>query len=334
MNKLPFENISREVLTKKHCTAGKECGCDPYERPVEELLKYGVVNINKPAGPTSHIVADFVKQMVGISKAGHSGTLDPGVTGVLPVALGRATRITQVLLPAGKEYVALMHLHKPVDKVSLKRVLNKFVGGVEQLPPVRSAVKRRARQRKIYYIDVLEVEAQDVLFRVGCQAGTYIRKLCHDIGQSLGIGAHMAQLVRTKAGPFTDEHMVYLQDLKDGLHYWKNNNDDSLLRKIVYPVEFAIGHIPKVWVNDLAVDSVCRGADLKIPGVCRLNTGIQKDDLVAIMTLKGEFIGLGKAAVSGEEIILQEKGIAIKSHKVFMEPGVYRKFRRETQGKP
>lgn len=329
MGELPFEKIKRSVLTKKHCMTSPDYGCDSCKRPVPELIKYGVVNINKPAGPTSHIVADHVKKILNISKAGHSGTLDPGVTGVLPVALERATRITQVLLPAGKEYVALMHLHKPVEESVLKTVLKEFVGRIEQLPPIKSAVKRELRERNVYYIEVMEIESRDVLFRIGCQAGTYIRKICHDIGKKLGTGAHMAQLVRTKAGPFTDTDMVYLQDLKDAVWYFENKNEESMIRKIIHPVEHAINHISKIWINDFAVDTVCHGADLKVPGICRLHDDIKKNDLVALMTLKDELVALGKAVISSQEMILNEKGVAVKSYKVFMELGIYPLFRKE-----
>jgi H/ACA ribonucleoprotein complex subunit 4 len=329
MSKLPFEMIKREILTKKPCKTDSKYGGDPYKRPIEKLINYGVVNINKPAGPTSHIVADHVKKILNLKKAGHSGTLDPGVTGVLPTALDSATRIVQVLLPAGKEYVALMHLHKPVDEKLLKKTLNEFVGKIKQLPPIRSAVKRQVRERKIYYIEIMEIQAQDVLFRIGCQAGTYIRKLIHDIGKKLEVGAHMAQLVRTKAGPFTDKDMVYLQDLADALWYWKNENKEAMLRKIIKPIEYAIDHIPKVWINDLAVDTVCHGAALNIPGICRLHDDIQPKDLVAIMTLKDELVALGNAVISSGEIILESKGLAVKTHKVFMESGIYPKFEKK-----
>ncbi|MBD3361553.1 RNA-guided pseudouridylation complex pseudouridine synthase subunit Cbf5 [Candidatus Woesearchaeota archaeon] len=329
MGKLPFEEIKRTILTRKQCRTDSKYGCDPCRRTVEKLISYGVVNINKPAGPTSHIVADHVKGILGVKKAGHSGTLDPGVTGVLPVALDRATRVTQVLLPAGKEYVGLMHLHRPVDVKKLKKVLREFIGKIEQLPPIRSAVRRKVRKRSIYYLEILEVEEQDVLFKVGCQAGTYIRKLCHDIGKKLNVGAHMAQLVRTKAGPFTDKNMIYLQDLKDALWYWENEKDETFIRKIIYPIEYAIGHISKVWINDFAVDTVCHGADLKIPGICKMHDDIKKDSIVAIMTLKDELVAFGKAALSSEEMFLAEKGIAVKAHKVFLEPGVYPAFKKE-----
>jgi H/ACA ribonucleoprotein complex subunit 4 len=329
MNKLPFETIKRSILTRIRCKTDPDYGGDPYKRSVEELISCGVVNINKPAGPTSHIVADHVKQIFKMKKAGHSGTLDPGVTGVLPVALDRATRVTQVLLPAGKEYVALMHLHKPVDIKILKRTLKEFIGKIEQLPPIKSAVRRKLRKRSIYYLEILEVEEQDVLFRVGCQAGTYIRKLCHDIGKKLKTGAHMAQLIRTKAGPFTDKDMIYLQDLKDALYYYKKENKETKIRKIIKPIEYAINHISKVWIKDLAVDTVSHGADLKIPGICKLHDNIKKNQIVAIMTLKDELVAFGKAKLSSEEMILADKGLAVKSHKVFLEPNTYPPFKKE-----
>ncbi|MBW3002202.1 RNA-guided pseudouridylation complex pseudouridine synthase subunit Cbf5 [Candidatus Woesearchaeota archaeon] len=326
-NQLPFETIKREILTKKESETDSSYGCKPEERPVDVLINYGVVNINKPKGPTSHQVAEYVQKILCINKAGHSGTLDPAVTGVLPMALGRATRIVQTLLPAGKEYVGIMHLHKPVDKNKIKKVLDEFVGSIKQLPPIKSAVKRQVRERKIYYIEVLEIEEQDVLFRIGCQAGTYIRKFCHDVGKKLKVGGHMAQLMRTKAGPFTEKDMVTLQELSDSYWLWKKKKDEGI-KKYIKPVEEAIPQVPKVWILDNAADTVCHGSDLKTPGISKLNTGIKKGDTVAIMSLKDELIALGIADIASDEMIEKERGIAVKTHKVFMETGTYPKFNK------
>ena len=183
---LPFEKIKRKILVKKETETDEKLGCKPEERPTEEMINYGVVNIDKCQGPTSHQVSDFVQKILHINKSGHSGTLDPKVTGVLPVALSRATRIVQVLLTAGKEYVGIMHLHKDVSERKLKSTIKKFfLGEIEQMPPIKSAVKRQLRTREIYYFDILEKDKQDALFVVGCQAGTYIRKLIHDLGLKL-----------------------------------------------------------------------------------------------------------------------------------------------------
>jgi H/ACA ribonucleoprotein complex subunit 4 len=326
-NLLPFETIKREILTKKEAETDPSYGCKPEERPVDVLINYGVVNINKPKGPTSHQVAEYVQKILHINKAGHSGTLDPAVTGVLPMALGRATRIVQTLLPAGKEYVGILHLHKPVDKEKIKKVLDEFVGSIKQLPPIKSAVKRQVRERKIYYIEVLEIEEQDVLFRIGCQAGTYIRKFCHDVGKKLKVGGHMAQLMRTKAGPFTEKDMVTLQELSDSYWLWKEKKEDSI-KKYIKPVEEAIPSVPKVWILDNAADTVCHGSDLKTPGISKLHKEIKKGETIAIMSLKGELIALGTADMDATEMIEKERGVAVKTHKVFMETGTYPKFNK------
>lgn len=173
---LPYQKKYRELLVKRDSVS--EFGVSPSERSVDELIHSGVINLNKPSGPTSHQATDYVKKMFGLNKAGHSGTLDPAVTGVLPIALEKNTRIVQYLLNAGKEYVGLMHLHRDISGEKILSEIENFKGIISQLPPVKSAVKRAWRKREIYYFDVIEIHGRDVLFKVGCQAGTYIRKLC------------------------------------------------------------------------------------------------------------------------------------------------------------
>lgn len=285
---------------------------------VEELINYGIVNIDKPSGPTSHQVADFVQKILGIKKAGHSGTLDPKVTGILVLGLSRATRLVHVLLTGGKEYVGIMHLHKLVDEKEIKKTVKKFfVGKIKQTPPIKSAVKREEREREIYEFEVLEVNGQDVLFRVSCQAGTYIRKLCHDLGKQLGVGAHMAELRRTRVGPFDESTTFTLQDLKDSYVLWKEEGNEKFIRRVIQPVESVVKNLPKVKVNDGAKESLLHGRDLAIPGIAELSEFV-KDDVVALMTKKGELIGLGTAAMSTEEIEKKKKGIAVRTEKVFM----------------
>jgi len=322
VGKLPFEKIERKVLTKKSAKTDPKLGKNPEERSTEELIKSGIINLNKPPGPTSHQVADYIKKILNIKKAGHGGTLDPKVTGCLPIALEKATRIVQTLLPAGKEYVCLMYIHKRVEENKIKKAFEKFSGEIKQIPPIRSAVKRQERTRKIYYIEILEIKEQDVLFRIGCQAGTYIRKFVHDLGKDLGIGAHMHQLIRTKAGPFTDKEMYAMYDLKDAYEFYKEGNEKEL-RKILKPFETAVNHLGKIWVLDSTVDPLCHGADLYLVGISKLTTGIKENDLVAIFTLKNELICIGKAVLDSETIQRQEKGEAVKTTKVFMDRGIY-----------
>ncbi len=319
-NYLPFEKTDRKILMRKESSTDETLGKD--RRKVEEIINYGVVNIDKPQGPTSHQVSDYVQKALGIAKSGHSGTLDPHVTGVLPVAIGRATRVVQALLNAGKEYVALMHIHKPVEEEKIRKCISSFKGKIRQLPPIKSAVKRVMRQREIYYLDILEIDGQDVLFVVGCEAGTYIRKLIHDIGVKLKTGAHMVELRRTKAGPFDESTLVTLHDLKDAYEFWKENGDESIIRKIIQPVENAVKHLGKIWIFDSAVEPLCHGSDLKVPGISKLEEGITNGNIVAVMTLKNELVCLGNALMSSNEM-LGEKGIAVKTEKVFMLTGAY-----------
>ena len=296
-----------------------EFGKAPEERTTEELLDYGIVNIDKLKGPTSHQISDFVKKILRVKKAGHSGTLDPGVTGVQPVAFGRATRITQFLLTAPKEYVCLMHVHKDIEESILREKINLFVGKIKQPPPIKSAVKREERVREIYELEVLEVEGRDVLFRVLCQAGTYIRKLCHDIGKELETGAQMAELRRTQAGPFREEdNLITLNDLDDAYHYYKKENNDKYIRYCIQNPENALKYIPKCWILDTTIKSLTHGRDLGIPGISKLEN-FKKGQDIAIMSLKGELVAIGEALMSAVEINTSQKGLAAKIKKVFME---------------
>lgn len=310
------------MLVKKEVETDPNKGKNPSERSLDENLAKGIIVLDKPPGPTSHQAVDYLKKILSLSKAGHSGTLDPAVTGTLPVAMEKATRITNSLLGCEKEYVCLLHLHSSVSEQELDEVFQAFRGELNQLPPKKSAVKRRIRKRNIYELELLDREDKDVLIRVKCQAGTYIRKLVHDIGQFLGTGAHMAELRRTKAGPFSEEQSYTLHDIADAFHYYKEG-DSSHLKKIVMPLEEAISHLKKVYVFDQAVKSISSGAYLKVPGISKLDEGIQRGENVAVMTLKEELILTGKAKLTSEEMIGFERGLAVETSQVFLEPNVY-----------
>src|SRR3989344_4634623 len=185
MNKLPFER-ERNVIVREEAETDPKHGKIPEERTVEENLDFGILNLNKLQGPTSHQVSDYVKKILKVKRAGHSGTLDPNVTGVLPIALNRGTRVLKTLLKAGKEYICLMHLHDDISEDKIRKAAIKLIGKIIQKPPVRSAVKRVERTREVYYLEILEIDGKDVLFKVGCEAGTYIRTLCIQIGRELG----------------------------------------------------------------------------------------------------------------------------------------------------
>ena len=200
----------QKTYIKHPAETNPQMGKSPDKRSVQELIDFGLIVLDKPAGPTSHQASDFVQKILGIEKAGHGGSLDPNVTGVLPITLSNATRLSQVFLKGGKEYIGIMHIHKDIDDASIRKVQQSFIGKIMQLPPVRSAVKRQLREREIYTFDILEITGKDVLFRVSCEAGTYIRKLCTDFGDALKTGAHMLELRRTRASHLKEDLCVPL----------------------------------------------------------------------------------------------------------------------------
>lgn len=240
------------------------------------------------------------------------------------MALEDASKIIGYLMLSTKEYVAVMQLHKEVDQEKLLEVIRMFEGKIYQKPPVRSSVKRALRVKTVYEIEILEIKHPFILMRVKCEHGTYIRKLIHDMGDILGVGAHMRELRRIRTGPFKeDETLTTLHELSEALYLYKELNDDTELRKRILPSEYGISHLPKVMIVDGAVASITHGADLAVPGIALIHEGIRKGDNVAILTLKGELVAMGIAQMHTEEIIQRTKGIAVKTKRVIMPRGVY-----------
>ncbi|MBI5355231.1 MAG: RNA-guided pseudouridylation complex pseudouridine synthase subunit Cbf5 [Candidatus Aenigmarchaeota archaeon] len=299
-------------------------GIFPESRSAETHIKNGVVIIDKTAGPTSHQISAWVRDMLSLSKTGHSGTLDPNVTGVLVIALQNATKIMPALAQSTKEYVCVMTLHKDVPESDVREALISFTGIIEQLPPVRSAIKRAVRKRDIHEIDVLEIDGRNVLFRVKCQAGTYIRKLCSDAGIKLKCGAHMAELRRTQSGSFSEKDCVKLHDLRDAYELLKEGNEKEI-RRVVLPVEMACEGIKKIVVKDTAVNALCNGAPLGAGGIVAIQEGIEEKGLIGIMTLKGELVGLARAAKGFDSLKEMEKGIAATMERIVLARETYPK---------
>lgn len=219
-----------------------------------------------------------------------------------------------------------MKLHSQVSIDKVTRILDEFQGEIYQRPPLRSSVKRRLRTRTIYYIDFIEMQERNVLFKVGCEAGTYIRKLCYDIGEVLGCGAHMQELRRTRAGPFTeDESLVTLHDVSYLYSIWQETKDEKILRQFVSPMEKALSLLPKIIVRDSAVDALCHGAHLTAPGILALDAGIKIGDTAAVYTQKGEAITLSQTVVSSENVLNMDHGFVAKTQRVMMPRGIYPK---------
>jgi len=280
----------------------------------------GMIVIDKPKGPSSHQVTAWVGKMLSCH-VGHSGTLDPQVSGVLLVMLGNAVRLAPHLLRHDKEYVCLMRLHGDIQKEHLEKIAGEFTGKTYQRPPRKSAVKRSLRIRSIHRIEILGYEKRLVLFRVHCDAGTYIRSLCHHMGLALGVGAHMQELRRTRSGPFDEGRSHSLHDMSDACSR-AARGDATALHAMIMSVDDAVPDLPNIIIHDRAIDAVCHGAKLAGVGVVSCDT-FKKDDIVAIVSRYREFVGLGRALVSSSNFSPGKTGFVVAPVAVFLKPGTY-----------
>jgi predicted rRNA pseudouridine synthase len=307
-------------MKSKSTISGNPEGCDP---PVDKnplRPGSGIMIIDKPRGPSSHQVTAWIRDMLQVS-AGHSGTLDPAVSGVLAVMIGNAVKLAPILLNQEKEYVCLMRLHQEVPGERLEEILGEFRGRIYQRPPRKSAVARRLRIRSVGELELLDLQGRLVLLRVRCDAGTYIRSLCHHIGLALGTGAHMQELRRTRSGPFAETAAHSLQDLKDA-HIRAQAGEPEYLAGFILPIESATADLPRVIVTDAAIDALCHGAGLAGVGIT-MASPFQKKDMVAVYSKKDELICLGEAIVPSASFRPGDHGLVIAPRAVFMMPGTY-----------
>ncbi len=279
----------------------------PDERAVTDLIEFGVINLDKPPGPTSHHVSNWVSDLLSGTKTAHVGTLDPKVTGCLPILTGTATRLVQALLDR-KRYVAVLELHDDPPS-NWRSILTEFETEIYQKPPRKSAVRRTIRTRRIYELTILEQQDRHILLDIECESGTYIRKLCHDIGLALGTGAHMGDLRRTATTPFTDSDLVTLHDLTDALADREEHNNERLLRTMVLPAERALTHLPQVIIAESAATEVINGAPVYAPGIIAI-PDVDQNTLVACYTPNESVVCLGRLvgqldATSGKIIDLE-----------------------------
>lgn len=288
--------------------------------PVHLWNRPGIIIIDKPRGPSSHEVAAWVGKMLGC-QVGHAGTLDPQVSGVLLVMLGNAVRLAPLLLQHDKEYVCLMRLHHEVGRERILKAAEEFTGRLYQRPPRKSAVKRALRIREIRKLEILGIDGRLVLFRVECDAGTYIRSLCHHMGLALGTGAHMVELRRTRSGAFGEEGMHTLHDVQDAA-VAAREGDPSSLQAMILSVDSAVPELPSVVIRDAAIDAVCRGAQLAGVGIISMKD-FRQGDTVAVLSQKNEFVCLGKALVTSASFRPGDTGLVIAPDTVFMPPGTY-----------
>lgn len=312
-----------EWYTREEAETDPEYGSIPEKRPLEELLKKGIILVDKPFGPISKQVTTWIKDELDLKKAGHFGTLDPNATGVLPVGIEAGTRLNNVMANSDKEYVFEAELEDNRDEEKIREVLEEFKGTNNQVPPEKSAVKREEREREVYDIEFLEKREKKFLAKVKCESGFYVRVLIRQIGEKLDTEAEMVELRRTRQAGIEEDDLNILQEVVDAYHFY-NQEEEEKLREVLHPVEKAIEHLKKVVVKDSAVNAVANGADLGCAGISKLQGEIEEGETVAITTLKGELVAIAEAEMSSEEMY-DADGTAATLESVHMDPETYPK---------
>jgi predicted rRNA pseudouridine synthase len=294
----------------------------------------GIVVIDKPRGPSSHQVTAWAGKILGVP-VGHAGTLDPGVSGVLVVMLGSAVRLAPFLQRGEKEYVCIWRLHGDVSEERIREIAKEFEGRIYQRPPKKAAVKRALRIRTVHRLEVLELDGRSVFIRVACDAGTYIRSLCHHMGLAAGPGGSMRELRRTRSGSFTEADAHTLQELEDAAYAAREGNP-APLRGMILPVARAVADLPGVTIRDTAVDALCHGAFLAGAGVVAPAGTFSAREPVGIFTQKGELVAVAQALVDSGKMVPGSPGLVAAPRVVLMPPGTYPrgwKKRKEKTGK-
>ena len=304
-------------------------GSSPTSRPIEEHLKYGVINLDKPANPSSHEIVAWIKKILKVEKTGHSGTLDPKVTGCLIVCLNRATRLVKAQQSAGKEYVAIVKFHNPIENISeIDACLKKLTGACFQRPPLISSVKRELRIRTIYEYKLYEFDKEKnmAIFWISCEAGTYVRTMCVHLGMLAKVGGHMQELRRVRSGILKeDETMVTMHDVLDAQYVYEQTKKDDYLRRVVRPLEILLTNYKRIVIKDSSINAICYGAKLTVPGVLRFENGIEVGKEVVIISTKGEAIAIAIAEMTSSVLASCDHGVVAKTKRVIMDRDTYPK---------
>jgi H/ACA ribonucleoprotein complex subunit 4 len=270
----------------------------------ERLLRMSVILIDKPAGPASFGVVEEVCKILSVPVAGHAGTLDPNATGLLLIALGEARKAMPVLAGLDKEYVGTMLLHGDIPEEKVRDALSSFRGRIKQMPPVKSAVARRERERTVHELEVIAIDGRKVTMRVLCEAGTYMRKIASDCGEKLGCGAHLAQLRRTRVGPFDVEDALTLEALK--------RKGSEVPKKSLITLEEALLRIglPRMTVSDESVEKIRKGSPVRKEFVASVSGKPVLGGYLGVYDASGKIVCLGKFSGEGNT--------AAKTERVFL----------------
>ena len=295
----------------------------PDDRDVEERLASGFILLDKPAGPTSHQLASWARDLFGLERLGHGGTLDPFATGVLPLMAGKTMKLTKKILTHKKTYICVFRFASVPDETQLKKVMKQLTGRVYNVPPEVSAVKVQVRTRKIFTFEKIEMKGNDMIARVYCEAGTYIRTMARDLGLFLDMKVQLKELRRENTGVFKLEDCITMQDLADAVWLWKEHNQPEALLRVIHPIEKLLLDLPTATVKDSAAAALAHGAPLLRPGLVNISAGVKSGKEVVIQTLKGEAVGIVSLTLGTDEIAAINEGEVARPSMVLLDEGLY-----------
>jgi H/ACA ribonucleoprotein complex subunit 4 len=311
------------IILEKDAKTSPEYGTIPSKRTIEQLLESCFILLDKSPGPSSHQVSAWARDMMGLEKLGHGGTLDPFASGLLPLLSGKAMRLTGKILTHDKSYLALFKFGKDLELNEIEEKMAMLKGKVYNVPPEISAVRVQVRTRKISKFDVLDFDGNSLLTHIECEAGTYVRTMARDLGLLLDTPVELKELRRPTSGEFSLSQSITMQQLADAYWLWQEKGEEDAMLRILHPIEDMLSDLPRVVVKDGAAAALSHGAPLLRPGVVSIDDDLNVGTEVLLVTMKGEAVAIAKMSQNSKVIPDMNQGEVAKPNCVLMKEDTY-----------
>ena len=311
------------IILEKDAKTSPEHGTIPSERTIEQLLESCFILLDKSPGPSSHQVSAWARDMMGLEKLGHGGTLDPFASGLLPLLSGKAMRLTGKILTHDKSYLALFKFGKELERNEIEDKMAMLTGKVYNVPPEISAVRVQVRTRKISKFDILDFDGTSLLTNIECEAGTYVRTMARDLGLLLDTPVELKELRRPTSGEFSLNQSITMQQLADAYWLWQEKGEEDAMLRILHPIEDMLSDLPRVVVKDGAAAALSHGAPLLRPGVVSIDHNLNVGTEVLLVTIKGEAVAIAKMSQNSKVIPDMNQGEVAKPNCVLMKEDTY-----------
>lgn len=311
------------IILEKDAKTSPDHGTKPSERTIEQLLESCFILLDKSPGPSSHQVSAWARDMMGLEKLGHGGTLDPFASGLLPLLSGKAMRLTGKILTHDKSYLALFKFGKELGRNEIEDKMTMLTGKVYNVPPEISAVRVQVRTRNISKFDILDFDGTSLLTHIECEAGTYVRTMARDLGLLLDTPIELKELRRPTSGEFSLSQSITMQQLADAYWLWKEKGEEDAMLRILHPIEDMLSDLPRVVVKDGAAAALSHGAPLLRPGVVSIDDDLNVGTEVLLVTMKGEAVAIAKMSQNSKVIPDMNQGEVAKPNCVLMKEDTY-----------